>query len=87
MCAQAGFLGVGYATEACTRLLEFAFSETMLNAVFATTDDENHASQNVLTKSGMRAVGPVRAFAGEYPGYKVMREDWVSEKGLNSPKV
>ena len=76
--------GSGYATEACTRLLEFAFRETDLDAVFATTDYENHASRNVLRKSGMRDVGLIPAFAGVYPGFKLTREDWKTEKGASS---
>lgn len=78
--------GSGYATEACTRLLEFAFRETKLDAVFATTDEKNHASQNVLRKSGMRDVGLIPAFAGEYPGFKLTRGDWKAEKGANGPE-
>ena len=74
------FWGAGYATEACTRLLEFAFEETDLDAVLATTDPENHASRNVLRKSGMRDIGLIPAFAGRYPGFKLTRADWERGK-------
>ncbi len=68
--------GNGFATEALVHLLEFAFRETDLAAVFATTDPENHASQKALRKSGMRDVGLIPAFAGQYPGFKLTREEW-----------
>ncbi|MGR3615724.1 MAG: GNAT family N-acetyltransferase [Paracoccaceae bacterium] len=73
----------GYATEACTRLLEFAFQETDLKAVFAVTDPNNHASQRVLKKSGMHAVGLIPAFADQYPGFKLTRAQWAEQR---SPK-
>ena len=70
------FWGAGYATEACLRLLQFAFLETDLDAIYATADPENLASQNVLRKCGFRDLGLIHAFAGHYPGFKIMREDW-----------
>lgn len=77
------FWGFGYATEACTRLLEFFFTETKLDAVFATTASENLASQKVLMKSGMRDIGLIPAFAGKYPGFRLTREIWEVENGTN----
>ncbi len=68
--------GAGYATEACLRLLEFAFLETDLDAIYATTDPENLASQNVLKKCGFRDLGLIQAFAGHYPGFKIGRLNW-----------
>ncbi|MEM7269901.1 MAG: GNAT family N-acetyltransferase [Pseudomonadota bacterium] len=69
--------GSGYATETCARLLEFAFAETGLSAIYATTDPENLASQNVLKKCGFQSLGLIHAFAGFYPGFRIAREDWL----------
>ncbi len=54
--------GQGFATEICARLLRFAFEETSLSEVVAVTDPDNSRSQRVLTKCGMRSVGPKRAY-------------------------
>ena len=50
----------GYATEACRRLLQFAFEETPLDQVIASFDDENASSQRVLEKSGLYNRGRMR---------------------------
>lgn len=70
------YWGLGYATEVCRRLLDFAFSETALDRVVATTDPRNLVSQRVLRKCGMRDLGLIQAFAGEYPGFEITRDDW-----------
>lgn len=44
----------GYATEAARALVEYAFDSLRLKRIVATTDDENHASQGVMRKLGMR---------------------------------
>lgn len=68
--------GKGYATEACKRLLQFAFEETQLDEIVATTDPDNTASQRVLEKSGLIYQGLVRAFASDVPGFKITRHQW-----------
>lgn len=68
--------GKGYATEACARMLRFAFEATPLAEVMATTDHENFASQSVLKKCGMVPVGLIRAYQGDFPGFRLTREEW-----------
>jgi len=68
--------GKGYATEACTRLLRFAFEETELEEVVAVTAPENEPSQNVLRKSGMVDQGMRRAYTKQCPGFRITREEW-----------
>jgi len=46
--------GQGIVPEACAKLLEVAFGWLGLHRVWASTDSENHASQRVLEKLGMR---------------------------------
>ena len=72
--------GRGIATEACRRLLQFAFEETDLDEIVAVTDKENRGSQKVLIKSGMSFVGPKRAYGTTYPGFSIQRAKWLSQR-------
>lgn len=76
--------GKGYATEACRRLLRFAFEETALEEVVATTDPENAASQHVLRKCGLIAEGPRRAYGQDCPGFRITRQQWLDGKRKGS---
>ena len=69
--------GKGYATEACKRLLRFAFEETELEEVVAVTHPLNGASQHVLRKSGLAAEGQRRAYGGDCPGFRITRRQWL----------
>jgi len=44
----------GYATEAARAMIEHAFGELGLKRIIATTEYDNHASQAVMRKLGMR---------------------------------
>lgn len=68
--------GQGFATEVCTRVLEFAFEKTSLEEVKATTDPENAASQHVLTKCGLRHDGMRRAYDCDCYGFSITRAAW-----------
>lgn len=69
--------GRGIATEVCRALLRFAFDVGALEKVVACTDPANEASQNVLRKSGLRDVGPIRAYSEDgVPGFEITREAW-----------
>lgn len=46
--------GQGYAAEAGAALVRFAFDELHLQRIVATTEYDNHASQRVMSKLGMR---------------------------------
>jgi len=48
------FWGNGYATEIADSLIEYCFKTLCEKKVFATVDDDNYASINVLKKSGMK---------------------------------
>jgi RimJ/RimL family protein N-acetyltransferase len=69
--------GKGYATEACTRMLRFAFEQTALQEVVAVTDPENRASQKVLRKCGLIEEGLRRAYAAVCPGFRITRRQWL----------
>ena len=69
--------GKGYATEACARMLRFAFEETPLDEVVACTDRENANSQRVLRKCGMTSIGAIRAYCDDLPGFRITRAEWL----------
>jgi RimJ/RimL family protein N-acetyltransferase len=69
--------GNGYATEACRRLVQFAFEETELDEIVAVTDPRNAASQEVLRKCGLRDEGLRRAYADECPAFRISRQQWL----------
>ena len=68
--------GFGYATEACRRLLEFAFRETPLQEVVATFDKGNLASRNVLEKSGFKDRGTMRCYGKDGVNFRITRDEW-----------
>ena len=69
--------GNGYATEACRRLVQFAFEETELDEIVAVTDPRNAVSQKVLRKCGLRDEGLRRAYAEECPAFRISRKQWL----------
>ncbi len=68
--------GKGYATEACMRMLRFAFEVSPLEEVVACTDPDNVASQRILTKCGMIPQGQIRAYQEDIPGFRMTRAEW-----------
>jgi len=67
----------GCATEACRRLLQFAFEESPLNEVVATLDEGNDASRNVLLKSGFIDRGMRRCYGEDGPDFRIARDEWM----------
>jgi [ribosomal protein S5]-alanine N-acetyltransferase len=70
--------GKGYASEACSRIVRFAFEEASLDEVVATLDDRHAASKNVLDKCGFRLRGRRRAYAVDGPDYRLTRSEWLA---------
>jgi ribosomal-protein-alanine N-acetyltransferase len=68
--------GKGYATEACKRLIQFAFEDTQLIEVVATFYEENVASRKVLEKSGLTDRGRMRCYGEDCPNYRISRNEW-----------
>jgi len=68
--------GFGYATEACRRLLQFAFQETPLREVVATYHKENLASKNVLQKAGFTDRGTMQCYGTVGLNFKITRDEW-----------
>ena len=68
--------GKGYATEACERLLKFAFEEAPLEEVVAAIHPDNAASRRVLEKCGLIYQGLIRSYACDVPGFRMTRQEW-----------
>ena len=68
--------GKGFATEICKQLLAFAFTQTPLNEVVATFDDENINSRNVLLKCGLKDKGRWRAYGEDSPCFRITKQQW-----------
>lgn len=72
----------GYATEAATAMLKFAFEELHLHRVMARVNANNHNSIRLLEKLGMRQEGRLREeefFKGRYWDtlvYAILEEEW-----------
>lgn len=69
--------GYGYATEACRRLLQFAFEETPLKEVVATFHKENLASKNVLEKAGFIDRGTRQCYGKVGLDFRITRDEWL----------
>jgi RimJ/RimL family protein N-acetyltransferase len=63
--------GAGYATEALTELVRWAFSQTGVDQVVARTTDSNTSSQGVLTRTGFKHVSR----EGDYERFVLVAAD------------
>lgn len=73
--------GRGFATEACLRILEFAFTATPLSEVVAVIDDDNDASRHVLEKAGFVYQGRRIAYTEDAPWFRITREEFHGQPG------
>lgn len=76
------YQGKGYASEAVSRLLDYAFGDLGLHRVVAVTDQENEPSFALLERIGMRREGQFVQnawFKGRWSSeylYAVLRDEW-----------
>ena len=73
--------GKGIATEACKRVLRFAFEETPLTEIVGVIEEGNAASENVLLKCGFVREGMRLAYAGQRPAFRITREKFLACTG------
>jgi RimJ/RimL family protein N-acetyltransferase len=77
--------GKGYASEAVSRLLDYAFGDLGLHRVFAITDQENEPSFALLERLGMRREGSFVQnawFKGRWTSeylYAVLEDEWLQK--------
>ena len=69
--------GMGYATEACQRIIRMAFEDSSLTEVVATFEAGNVASQHVLEKAGFVDRGIRRCYGEDGPDFRITRDDWL----------
>lgn len=82
--------GKGFATEAVSGLLDYAFTKLELHRIIAITDCENTASVHLLERLGMRREGHFLQnirnkgeWRDEYL-YAILRDEWLQKrKGKN----
>ncbi|MEM7226645.1 MAG: GNAT family N-acetyltransferase [Pseudomonadota bacterium] len=72
--------GRGLATEACQRLLRFAFEEAALEEIVAVVEEGNVGSEKVLLKSGLLREGMRRAYAGQCPAFRITRAQYMARQ-------
>ena len=78
--------GRGLATEAVSRLLDFAFGELGLHRVYAITDQENEPSFTLLERLGLRREGSFvdnAWFKGRWSSeylYAVLKAEWLGRR-------
>ncbi|MGI9235879.1 MAG: GNAT family N-acetyltransferase [Woeseiaceae bacterium] len=70
----------GYATEICSRMLQFAFQEASLDELVASVDENNTASRNVLEKTGFFYRGRAKCWGKKGPIYKITRDEWIESR-------
>ena len=70
--------GFGFATEACGRMLQFAFEQAPLEEVVATFDENNLGSRNVLEKAGFIDRGTMRCYGDDGLNYRITRDEWLA---------
>lgn len=84
-CFKRSAWGQGFATEACRRLVKFAFEHTPLDLIVATFYEENEATKNVLRKAGFVDRGTMWCYGETSPIYKMTRQDWLQSKHALGP--
>ncbi len=84
------YQGYGFATEAVSYFLNYAFLTFDLHRIIATTDCENAASVALLERLGMRREGHFLQnvwFKGKWGDeylYAVLKEEWLRKRDINS---
>lgn len=85
------YQGQGYATEAVTRLLDYAFTDLRLHRVYAITDCANAAAAALLARLGLRREGHFLQhvwFKGSWGDeylYALLRDEWLRQYGGRQP--
>lgn len=68
--------GKGFATEAATATVEYAFSKLGLDRIVAVARPDNEASINVMKRLGMKYVRTGEFYARELVQYAIEKEEW-----------
>jgi len=74
------FWGRGYASEAATTCLAYAFQALQRDHIIAVTQEANQRSQRVLEKLGMRQRGTLWKWEALQRVYELSRTEWLIEQ-------
>ena len=69
------------ATEACRRLLRFAFEDTPLTEIVGVIGKGNAASEKVLLKCGLVRAGMRRAYGEQCSAFRITRDQYMARLG------
>jgi ribosomal-protein-alanine N-acetyltransferase len=87
------YWGKGYATEAATAVLKYAFDRLNLENIIGVVHPENIASRKVMEKIGLKKVGIIHGlpaehsfFNGEYL-YSLSRDEYILQSSLKGTAI
>ncbi|MEM9496787.1 MAG: GNAT family N-acetyltransferase [Pseudomonadota bacterium] len=78
--------GQGFATEACRRLVRFAFEDTPLDRIVASFYEENEATKKVLRNAGFTDRGTMWCYGEMSPIYRITRQEWRQSDRRDDPR-
>lgn len=73
--------GRGIATEASTRLIDFAFSQLNWSMIQASTDEPNERSLKLIDRLGMKPVATRPGPFGSTEVFRISRAEWTEQVG------
>jgi RimJ/RimL family protein N-acetyltransferase len=71
------YWGCGYATEALSGIVDFAFEQLNTEQIFGECDRNNLASARVMENAGLRRIAPQDQYAEEDLQFVIFRKDWM----------
>ncbi|MEZ5666157.1 MAG: GNAT family N-acetyltransferase [Alphaproteobacteria bacterium] len=77
--------GRGVATEAGRRVIAHGFAHLGHDQIAGVTHPENHASQRVLTKLGLRREGECDVYGLTLPFFRLGRRAWAAQAAAGAP--
>ena len=84
--AEFGYIGKGYMTEACSKLMSVGFEYLDLERIYARFDINNKKSGNVMERLGMKKEGELRHLAKNPKGewktrayYSILKEEYFNK--------
>ena len=73
------WVGRGYATEGGQRMIELGFAHPNLQQVYAVTGPNNHKSQQVASRLGMKPQGLTNKYYGQTVDlFKITKREWAA---------
>lgn len=74
------YWGQGIATETAIASVKYAFEKLDVDEIFAMTESENHSSQRILQKVGLRYVETFNHDGIQHNWFEISRRDYLNKK-------